>query len=65
MDVFLAASSAQLGQRMDAQQMTEEMQQKYPGFPSRAWLSMWLRDEALLQQTLNLLDELGLAASSK
>jgi hypothetical protein len=65
MDVFLAASSAQLGQRMDAQQMTEDMQQKYPGFPFKAWLSTWLRDDVVLQQTLALLEEAGLAASSK
>ncbi|MCZ6830986.1 MAG: hypothetical protein O7F73_15635, partial [Gammaproteobacteria bacterium] len=52
MDVFLAASSAQLGQRIDAQRMAEGMQQKYPGFPFKAWLSTWLRDDGVLQQTL-------------
>jgi tetratricopeptide (TPR) repeat protein len=64
MDVFLAASSAQLGQKIEAQRIVEEMKQKYPGFPFKVWISRWLRDEVVLQQTLTLLEEAGLAESS-
>ncbi len=64
MDVFLAASSAQLGQMIDAQWMIEQMKQKYPGFPFKAWISRWLRDDVVMEHTLALLEEVGLAGSS-
>ena len=60
LDVFAAASHAQLGEAEQARELIAQMQQKYPGFPCEAWLERWLRDTDQPQQTLTILRELGL-----
>lgn len=66
MDVFIAASHAQLGEEEQARQIIIQMQERYPDFPYRAWIERWLTGQAQRQKTTDILRGLGLkTASSK
>ena len=60
MDLFLAASHAQLGQMAAARGIAQSIQENYPGFPLKAWLSRWIPDDADRRQTVALLEQSGL-----
>jgi TolB-like protein/Tfp pilus assembly protein PilF len=60
MEVFIAASHAQLGNLEQASASIDNLKEKYPDFPARRWLTRWVIDSNKQQQLLELLEELGL-----
>jgi tetratricopeptide (TPR) repeat protein len=63
MDVFLAASYAQMGKDFEAQAIIKKLQRINPKYPVEAWLSNFIKSDVMLQETMNKLYSLGLAKS--
>ncbi|MGI9317951.1 MAG: tetratricopeptide repeat protein, partial [bacterium] len=58
MDVFLAASYAQLGNKFLANAIFEKMQKENTGFPVEEWIGNFLSSEVHLRQTIEILRSL-------
>ena len=58
MDVFLAATQAQLGERDAAEETFMNMRQSWPSFPYESWVARWITEPGQLQETLALLNSL-------
>jgi adenylate cyclase len=59
MNVFLAASYAQLGREEEARELLTKTMRSHPQFPVEAWLTNWLKRGDHLEETLALVRELG------
>jgi adenylate cyclase len=59
-DVFAAASLAQLGESGQARELIQGFRTSYPEFPALAWLQRWLQDPEQLEQTVALLESQGM-----
>jgi len=60
MDIFVAASYAQLGREAEASRLLREVKENHPDFPVEGWITNWLGRGDQLQQTLDMLRRLGL-----
>lgn len=60
MDLFLAASYAQLGEQERAKKIVQALLEKHQDFPAREWLTRWITNEQHLNKTLRLLEDSGL-----
>ena len=60
MDVFIAASYAQLGDNEQASAIIKELNQRFPNYPYKPWLASWIGRDEHLQLTLGKLSENGL-----
>jgi adenylate cyclase len=57
MELFLAASHAELGDLEKAQAIVTSMQKNHPEFPAKRWMARWILDKDRLEETL---EKLGL-----
>lgn len=63
MDVFVAATYAELGKEFEAQAVIENLQRTHPSYPVEAWLRHYIKSEDDLRETLTQLRRLGLLLS--
>ena len=63
MDVFLAATSAQMGNNFEAQAVIEKLQRTYPDYPAERWLGNFIKSESELQVIMSKLQSLGFPGS--
>jgi tetratricopeptide (TPR) repeat protein len=60
MDVFLAATYAQMGKDFEAQAVIEKLQRTHPGYPAKSWLGNFIKSEDELQAIMSKVQLLGL-----
>lgn len=61
MDIFIAATYAQLGEDFKAQAMLEKLQRTSPGYPVERWLGNYIKSEDHLRMIMSTLQSLGLS----
>jgi len=61
MDVFLAATYANLGRSFEAQAVIDKLQRMYPDYPTEDWLAYYIKSDDEIDATMNKLRSLGLA----
>jgi tetratricopeptide (TPR) repeat protein len=59
MDVFVAATYAQLGKDFQAQAILHKLRETNPDYPLEQWLANYIKSEDKLQNTMNLLSSVG------
>lgn len=60
-DVFIAATYAQIGEGFKAQAMIEKLQRTSPDYPVERWLGNYIKSEDELQTIMSTLQSLGLS----
>ena len=59
MDVFVAATYAQLGRDFQAQAILQKLRETNPGYPVEQWMARFIKSGDELQETIELLRSLG------
>lgn len=62
MDVFVAATYAQLGKDFQAQAILQRLRETNPDYPVEQWLASYIKSEDELQETMDLLQSLGFSS---
>jgi len=59
MNVFMAATYAQLGREFQAEAILSKLLETNPDYPAEQWMARYIKSEDELQETLELLRSLG------